>query len=75
MKDYLTIFYNKKDFDMFEKAFSARIDLQYYANRPVDRMVIEETKRYCKGFFVKTKDALANITEEQITSIRTALKK
>lgn len=74
MKNYLAMFYTNKDFDMFDKAFSARINLQYYANRPVDSMAIEETKSYCKEFFVKAKDILAGITEEQIKCIRASLK-
>ena len=75
MKKYLSIFYNKKDSEMIEQAFSARIDLQYYADRPVDSKIIEETKKYCKTFFVKTKDILSKITEEQVKNIREALKK
>ncbi len=75
MKKYLNLFYDKKDFEMIEKSFSARIDLQYYADRPVDINAIEETKRHCKTFFIKTKDALARITEDQIKNIREALKR
>ena len=75
MKKYLTMFYDKKDAEMIEKAFSARIDLQYYADRPVDEKVIEETKKHSKLFFIKTKDALSRITEEQVKNIREALKK
>src|SRR3989344_6831157 len=75
MKKYLHIFYDKEGAEMMEKAFSARIDLQYYANRPVDSKVIEETKRYCTTFFIKTKDIIAKITEEQIKNIRDALMK
>ena len=75
MKKHLGNFYNKKDIEMVEKAFSARIDLQYYANRPVESKTIEETKVYCKTFFIKTKDILAKITEEQIKSIENSLKR
>lgn len=75
MKRYLPIFYNKQDNEMIGKAFSARIDLQYYADRPVDDNIIEETKRYSKTFFIKTKDALSNISDKQIEEIREALKK
>jgi len=74
MKKHLGNFYNKKDIEMVEKAFSARIDLQYYANRPVESKTIEEAKAYCKTFFIKTKDILAKITEEQIKIIRGSLK-
>jgi len=73
MKKFLTNFYNKTDFDMMEKAFSARISLQYYADRPVDHLVIEQSKSYCKDFFIKTKDILSKITESQILSIRAAI--
>lgn len=75
MKSYLQEFYNKKDMKMIEKAFGARINLQYYADRPVDNSVILEAKKYCKEFFVKTKDILARITEEQISQIRENLGK
>ena len=73
MKKFLTNFYNKTDFDMMEKAFSARISLQYYADRPVAHLVIEQSKSYCKDFFIKTKDILSKITESQILSIRAAI--
>lgn len=75
MKSYLQEFYNKDDMKMIEKAFGARINLQYYADRPVDNSVILEAKKYCKEFFVKTKDILARITEEQISQIRENLGK
>ena len=70
MKVYLNKFYNNEDFHMIQKSFSARIDLQYYADRLVDGKIIEETKKYCKDFFLKTKDILSKITESQINTIR-----
>ena len=75
MGKYLTIFYDRRDIEMINKAFSARIDLQYYANRPVDSKIIEETKRHCTAFFVKTKDILSTISEKQIKNVRESLKK
>ncbi len=75
MKRYLGAIYDKKDEEMINKAFSARTDLQYYTDRPVDDKVIEEVKKYCKKFFIKTKDILASITEKQIQDIREVLKK
>lgn len=74
MKRYLNEFYDKKDIELIEKAFEARINLQYYADRPVDEESIEAVRRYCKTFFIKTKDILANITEKQINEIRQKLK-
>ena len=75
MKRYLNGFYDKKDVEMIEKAFEARINLQYYADRPVDDAVILEARKYCKIFFIKTKDIFSNITERQISEARKALKK
>lgn len=75
MRNYLTKFYDKKDIDMIGKAFSARIDLQYYANRPVDEKIIDETKKHSKLFFIKTKDAISKITEDEIEDLREGLRK
>lgn len=75
MKEYLNLFYDKRDSDMIGKAFSARIDLQYYSDRPVDSKVIDEIKTYSAHFFVKTKDILARISEENIKNIREALRR
>ncbi len=75
MKQFLKEFYDMKDNKMIQGAFKARIDLQYYADRPVDSLVIEETKKYCKDFYIKTKDILAGITEKQIKLIRENLTK
>jgi len=73
MRLFLGDFYSQKDVIMIEKAFSARIDLQYYADRPVDEKIIEEIRRYCKDFFIKTKEVLARISEAQIKGIREKL--
>ena len=70
MKSFLKDFYDNKDIEMIEKAFSARINLQYYADRPVDKKEIDETVKYCKDFYVKTKDIISRMTEKQMKSIR-----
>lgn len=74
MKTFLCSFYNAKDAEMIDKAFTARIDLQYYTNRPVDERNIENTRRYCKEFYIKTKDIISLITEAQIKEIIAKLK-
>ena len=58
MKEFLKDFYNDGDLQNFENAFTARIDLQYYSDRPVGRENIEQSKKYCKIFFIKTKDII-----------------
>lgn len=70
MKVHLNEFYNQKDLEMIQKSFTARINLQYYADRSVDDRIIEEIKKYCKDYFLKTKDILSKITENQINIIR-----
>lgn len=75
MKQVLADFYSREDVDMIYKAFHARIDLQYYANRPVDKQAIEDVRKYCKGFFIKTQDIISRVTEEQIKEIRNSLHK
>ncbi|MDP2750892.1 MAG: hypothetical protein Q8O89_08740 [Nanoarchaeota archaeon] len=73
MKKLLNDFYSDRDIEMIEKAFSARSDLQYYADRPVDDRTIEEVRTYCKQFYIKTKDILSKITESEINSVRETL--
>ncbi len=70
MKRFLKDFYSDKDMEMIERAFLARINLQYYADRTVDDVIIEDSKRYCKDFYIKTKHMLLRITESQIKMIR-----
>ena len=70
MKRFLKDFYNDKDMGMIEKAFKARIDLQYYADRAVDDVIIDDIKKYCKDFYIKTKHILSRITESQINMVR-----
>ena len=74
MKKCLIEYYDETDMKMIEKAFSARIDLQYYSDRPVDERVINETSKYCKDFYIKTKDIISKITETQIDLVRKKLK-
>jgi len=75
MEKCLERFYDKKDFDEIIRAFKARINLQYYADRPVDQKDIDDSQRDCKKFFIKTKDLLVNITEKEINYIRSDFKK
>jgi len=74
MKQFLKDLYDGHDIKMFDKAFEARINLQYYADRPVDQSEIEDSRTYCKDFFIKTRDILSKITEPKINSIRAELK-
>jgi hypothetical protein len=74
MRQKLRLFYDEKDIGMINKAFSARINLQYYTDRPVNPVVIEQSKRYSINFFIKTKDVLTKVNEKQINDIRNSLR-
>jgi len=74
MKRYLTEFYNLKDMEMISKACNTRINLQYYSDRPVNEEDLNEIKAYCKDFYIKTKENVIKITEEQINIIRERIK-
>lgn len=74
MKKHLTEFYTKKDVELLEKAFSARIDLQYYTDREVDSETINYIRKYCKEFFLKTKDSLSKIKKDKIQEILERIK-
>ena len=75
MKQMLTEFYSVEDVEAINSAFSARTDLQYYANRPVEPVIIQRNKKYSKDFYIKSKDVLSRITERQIDAIRQRLAK
>lgn len=74
MKQFLSRDYSSKDFQKIQAAFLARTDLQYYANRPVNAKIIEENKRYCKDFYIKSRDLISKITEVQTEEIRKELR-
>ncbi len=74
MKTHLHDLYSKQDIKMLELAFGVRIDLQYYADRPVDEEALDKSRTYCKDFFIRTKDILSKINDEQIDKIRKSLK-
>jgi len=74
MKRFLKDFYDIMDINIIEDAFSARIDLQYYTDRPVDDIIIQKTKKYCKDFYIKTKDIIHKIGEDEINLIRGSFK-
>lgn len=70
MKGFLDSSYSKRDIVMLEKAFKARIDLQYYSDRPVNPRIISTLKEHCRHFLYKSKDILSALTETDINAIR-----
>jgi len=71
-KRFLKKYFSAEDFELIDKAFSARIDSQYYVNREVPdenyNLIIKKTP----AFLVKCKNMV--IEQENIDKIREQLK-
>ena len=66
--------YTGKDLEMVERAFSARMDLQYYIERPVDDTLLRLTQERCGGFCTRTKNIINRIRGSQIEQVRSRLR-
>jgi len=71
-KRFLKKYFSAEDFELIDKAFSARIDSQYYVNREVSdenyNLIIKKTP----AFLVKCKNIV--IEQEDIDKIREQLR-
>lgn len=70
-KRFLKRYFSKEDFELIDKAFSARIDSQYYVNKQVPNENYNLIVRKTPAFLVKCKNIL--IEQEHISKIRTRL--
>ncbi len=71
-KRFLDKHFSKEDFDLVDKAFSARIDSQYYVNRKVPDMNYKLIIRKTPSFLVKCKNM--TIEQKEILQIRDRIK-
>ncbi|MFH1211840.1 MAG: HEPN domain-containing protein [Candidatus Woesearchaeota archaeon] len=74
-KRFLKNHFSKDDFELIDKAFSARIDSQYYINRQVTdkdhEFIIKNTPSFmvkCKNIIIEQKEIMS--IREQISSIK-----
>jgi uncharacterized protein (UPF0332 family) len=67
-KRFLNKIFSKEDFGLIEKAFSARIDSQYYVNREVPDKNFVIIMKKTPAFLVKCKNAV--IKQNEIEYIR-----
>ncbi len=67
-KQFLNKHLTKEDFELIDKAFSARIDSQYYVNREVPNKNYELILKNAATFMIKCKNM--NLKEEEINTIR-----
>ncbi len=67
-KQYLNKYLTKEDYELIDKAFSARIDSQYYINRKVPNKNYELILKKTAHFMIKCKNI--NLEEKEISKIR-----
>ena len=75
MEKFLSEFFSKEDVRLVKRAFQMRINLQYYANRPVDVDELEQLKKEVRDFYLKSKDVMSRLKEDDIEKVREGLKK
>ncbi len=67
-KRFLSDYFSPGDFELINKAFSARIDSQYYVNREVPNRNYDVIVKKTPGFLVKCKNIV--IDQREIEGIR-----
>ena len=67
-KRYLKDHFTPEDFELIDKAFSARIDSQYYVNRQVPDQNYDLIMKKTPAFLVKCKNIV--LDQKEITEIR-----
>ncbi len=67
-KRFLKDHFSPQDFELIDKAFSARIDSQYYVNRQVPDQNYDLIMKKTPAFLVKCKNIV--IDQKEITEIR-----
>jgi len=70
-KRFLKDHFSPQDFELIDKAFSARIDSQYYVNRQVPNQNYDVIMKKTPAFLVKCKNLV--ITQKEIIGIRASI--
>lgn len=71
-KKFLKKHISKKDLELFEMSFKARINSQYYTNKEISEEKYEYLLENTTDFFIKCKNI--NLNEKEIKNIRNKLK-
>jgi len=64
---------SKEDIKLLEETFTIRNELQYYADREESQKKLKELNKKAKQFYIKTKEIINKITEEQAETIKKQL--
>lgn len=74
MKKCLTELYSEDDIKLIDDAFDYRNQTQYYPGKTFDEKKADNVKLKVSDFFIKSKEIIAKITEENINKIRGTIK-
>ena len=74
MKEFLNKHFTHEEIDLVEKSQKARIDTQYYSDRNISDKLYVRIKNDTAFFLVKCKNALNDLTEQEINDIRNKIK-
>jgi len=70
-KRYLKSHFTSEEFELIDKAFSARIDAQYYVNREIPDKNYEFIMKKTSAFLIKCKNIV--LEQKEIKEIRTSI--
>ena len=70
MKEFLKNYFSTKDAVLLQKSMEARVDTQYYIDRPVDGKQYQAMITVAPKFLAKCKEVLFKISENEVNSIR-----
>lgn len=73
MKYFLKDFYSPEDVNLIEVSFELRNTLQYYVGKNVNKRDLDILWRSAYDFFVKTREILVTLNENEINEIRRRL--
>jgi len=70
VKNKLKQYFSSEDIFLLEKSLSARIDVQYYVDRVVDKKFQDKMTSEASSFYSKCLEVIANMGEDEILLIR-----
>ncbi|MBT3463639.1 hypothetical protein HOD20_06490 [archaeon] len=72
-KIFLNDYFDEMDLKLFNDAFIARKNMQYYVNKEIDDLNFNNIISNAQNFLIKSKDIINKINEVKINSIRNEL--
>lgn len=70
MKMHLQEYFTKDDIILLEKSLSARVDVQYYVDRVIDKEIKDRMTNEASLFHLKCKEIIIKLSQKEIKFIR-----